>query len=234
MAHTETAISLDNARSTIKQFRLGLVKRFLLGAAISVGTTSGLVGLACLCICAWVAETLGTMNALAFFTAVLLPPVLRLLLGGIVISIILAADLPRYAHKAAAVVVGLFVASIISCLLVGITVLWFEWEPVPSPRSYAGVEAQFGFEEITSWGRCASYSYEVALSRPLIQEYYEERMHRYCTGTWGFAATPQSNYTCYEATCDILQAENEQYFTVHICPVDSASTEVVQKDCMKR
>jgi hypothetical protein len=59
-------------------------------------------------------------------------------------------------------------------------------------------------------------------------------MLQYCTGTWSFAATPQSDYTCYEASCDIREAETEQYFSVQICPVDSARTEVVQKDCLKK
>jgi hypothetical protein len=209
------------------------LKRFLLCAAIGVGTTIGLVGLVCICIYAWAAARLGAASVLPFFTALFVPTALQLLLGGIVISIILAAFSFRDPHKtAAAVFVSLLIASVSCCWLVIMTLLRSEWIPAPSPQPYPGVRTSYGFESLTSRGRCASSTYEVARSLPLMRQYYENQMKQYCTGTWEFAATPQSNGTCYEATCDI-RAESKQHFTVQICLIDKEKTRVVHKDCIE-
>lgn len=211
-------------------------RRFLLGAAIGAATTAGLVGLVCLCIYRWAAGELEgpTSNALPTFTAWFVSVAPMLVLGAIVINVTLAALLCRFAGKIAAVVVSLFVASAVSCLLVGLTGIWYAWTPWPSPQPYPGVETQCQFEPYGNFANCNSCTYEVDLSLPLALQYYEQEMKQYCIpGTWGFAATPESSYTCYEATCDIPKKGAMQWFTVHICPVDSTRTNVVHQDCME-
>ena len=212
-----------------------LTRHFLLGVAIGAGTTGGLVGLVCLCVYAVAAARLGnTPNALPFFRALFVPTALKLLLGGMVTSIILAALLCRDPRKAAVVVANLFVAVVISCGLVGLTALWSEWTPAPSPQPYPGVKVPYRIEALASQGRCASYSYEVALALLPVQQHYERQMEQYCTGAWGFASTPRSDGACYAATCEIRpRAGSRQYFTVYLCPDGNERASIVQKDCME-